>query len=194
MDLQRGQIQSSRPDRGLVLVMGGMAAGKTTFGLMLMDRHRRAWQKRLGGKPLIVRHEKDTRFGDNMTRTGLAPHDAEVVVCGALGEVDASRITPGRFVMVDEGHFFEDLILADAWGDTAYVVVCALSGDYRREPFANVARLTARADWIETLFAVCECGIDAAFTSRVAGGTDTIEVGDSEYAPACRRCHIVYEG
>lgn len=178
---------------GLTLVVGPMAAGKTTEGLRLAARQARA----LGAPPLVVRHRLDVdvaRFGGALTRDGAGvPAGSLVAVVGALAEVDPAA-RAGRPVLVDEGQFFGDLALADGWAAAGPVVVCALSGDFRREPFAAVAALAARADVVVALTAVCGCGADAPYSMRTAGGTATIEAGDGAYSPACRACWRLWVG
>jgi thymidine kinase len=73
-----------------------------------------------------------------------------------------------------------------------HVIIAALDGDYKREPFGDVLNLIPKAESVCKLNSVCMlCGNDANFTQRIGKQTQTIIVGGQElYRPLCRKCYF----
>ena len=72
------------------------------------------------------------------------------------------------------------------------VIIAALNGDFRMEPFPVIAKIIPKADKIKLLKAYCfNCHKDARFTLRIVQSNETVLIGAGEaYKPACRECHI----
>jgi thymidine kinase len=167
------------------LIKGPMFAGKST------ELMRRMWRYRIHRRCALVKPASDTRYSTLRVST----HDkisADARVAERLGEALAWA-DEFDVLLVDEGQFFPDL--ADAAGGLAdagkTVVVAALSGDFRRAPFEQVARLEPLADSVLMLTAVCACGRDAPFSKRIGARDDdpVVKVGGAEtYAACCRVC------
>ena len=167
------------------LVLGPMFAGKSTELLRRMRRY--SIHKRVA----VVKPRVDTRYDAIRVST----HDdvrADARALDTLAEMLAC-VDEFDVVLVDEGQFFPDL--ADAADQLAnagkIVVVSALSGDFLRRPFPQVALLISLAEHVETITAVCACGEDAPFSARrgAADGDQVVKVGGAEtYAACCRQC------
>jgi len=167
----------------LHVVVGPMFSGKSGELLRLAMRHEIAHSS-----VALVNHASDTRYDP---QGGIATHDTRKRACDASVHalLDANKtkaVQDADVVLVDEGHFFEDLVSAcmEWTEDGKTVIVAALSGTWEQEPFPEVARLMSRADTSQLLTAVCvKCGKDAPFSSRktkenaleVVGGTDKYE-------------------
>ena len=74
------------------------------------------------------------------------------------------------------------------------VIIAALNGDFRMEPFPVVAKIISKADKIKLLKAYCfNCHKDAHYTLRIVQSNETVLIGAGEaYKPACRECHIYF--
>jgi len=72
------------------------------------------------------------------------------------------------------------------------VIIAALDGDFRREPFGQVCQLIPKAENIVKLKAVCMfCQRDAVFSCRITRETETEVIGGVEkYMACCRRCYL----
>jgi thymidine kinase len=161
------------------VVSGPMFAGKTEE---LLRRVRRA---QVGGRRvLLVDHVLDTRRGSGTVSShsgqSLASrtvHDAHELEAVARAE------GPWDLVAVDEAQFFGPALvdvvqrLAD---DGSVVVVAGLDVTYDARPFEPLPGLSARAERVDRLTAVCAvCGEDAAFHVRT-GAVATTPAGDAE--------------
>jgi thymidine kinase len=73
------------------------------------------------------------------------------------------------------------------------VIVSALSGTYKMEPFENISFLISKADKIKFKKSICQfCQENnAPFTLRTIPNNDLILVGAADcYKSACRKCYI----
>ena len=182
------------PSRGHIqMVTGCMFAGKTQE---LMRRLRRYKIARM--KCLLVKHTLDTRYD----RTKAVTHEGD-----AMEAISAKDLTPlvnskdidsqfeaADVIAIDEGQFFPDLVeacvlLAD---QGKIVIVAALDGDFKMEPFAPVSNLYPHAQSVVKLSAVCiKCTAPAAHSKRLVDwDQETVVIGGKEtYAATCRACH-----
>lgn len=73
-----------------------------------------------------------------------------------LADVDA-KVKNSQVIAIDEGQFYPDLIeYVEKWANQGKtVIISALSGTWEQKPFQNIAALTAKADYIDKLNAVC---------------------------------------
>lgn len=180
-----------QPRGRLELILGPMFSGKTSEMFRRIQRHAAA-----GRACGIVKYAHDDRY----SAEHAASHDGRLMrATRARRLADASEdVTRWNVVGVDEGQFYGDLVegvmRAVEAGKT--VVVAALDGNYKREPFGDVPRLVPLADRVTKLCAVCSvCGRDAPFTRRLirgGGGGESLEevvIGGSEtYMAVCRTC------
>ena len=175
---------------GIFMFIGPMFSGKTTSMMRKIEREAFA-----GFPGLIVRHGLDSRTEAMQTHDSfgiLEERDQRAgirtVVVKSLAEV---KFEGERVVGVDEGQFFDDLVLCDRWADEGKTIyVSALDGDDTREIFQSVSQLIPKADRVKKLRAVCKfCGVDAPFSTCLVPKTEQVLVGGGEiYAAVCRRC------
>lgn len=169
------------------LIIGPMFAGKTTE---LMRRIRREIYARRSC--FVIKYDKDTRY----SAEAMASHDqAKLKVHAAVSRLSdvADRWMAFDVIGIDEGQFFPDLLsfasrAADA-GKT--VIVSALDGDYRRQPFGQVCSLIPFCEAIDKLTAVCMVCHRApgSFTRRTVSAEEQELIGGAEmYVAACREC------
>jgi thymidine kinase len=98
-------------------------------------------------------------------------------------------------VAVDEAQFFDEGLvpLVEELADCGKrVIVAGLDLDFRRRPFGPMPLLLALAETVDKVHAVCiQCGGEAQYSQRIAGGTDQVQVGDTEaYEARCRACYV----
>ena len=72
------------------------------------------------------------------------------------------------------------------------VMVSALNGSFKMEPFENVARLIAKADKIKFKKAICYfCQESAHYSLRTIASEEEVLIGASDkYRPTCRVCYF----
>lgn len=168
------------------LILGPMYAGKTS---LLIRRYRR--YSVAGKKCLLIKHQNDTRYDENM----LCTHD--------LNKVDAQNCTklldividPSyQVICIDEIQFYPDNVeFCEKMAKAGLIVEASgLSGNFMREQFPNIGSLMAKADTVEFLTAVCMvCMAEgAAFTKRLSAETAEVIIGGTDkYVAVCRECY-----
>lgn len=174
------------PPGEIQIILGPMFSGKTSE---LMRRVRRSGIA--GRKCLIIKYSKDTRYeADGKAST----HDrltCPAVPCVKLADVE-EQADAFDVIGIDEAQFFPDLLhYADKWAQAGkLVIVAALDGTYKREPFGSTLQLIPLANDVIKLRAVCSsCGEDAPFTQRRGEETE-LEIigGQDKYVATCRKC------
>ena len=172
------------------IIIGPMFSGKST---RLMEVIRKYIYK--DKKTVMVKYKEDKRYSE---KSEVVTHDLtkyESIECKNLFE-SFEKLKHYDIIGIDEGQFFSDLV--EICQKLALlkkiVVVAALNGDFRMDPFPNVSKLISKADKIKLLKAYCfHCYKDAYFSLRVVQNNDTILIGAGEaYKPACRNCHIYF--
>jgi thymidine kinase len=70
------------------------------------------------------------------------------------------------------------------------VIVSALDGTYKREPFGKISHLICLAESVTKLNAICMvCQKEASFTKRINEETETVVIGGQDkYLAVCRKC------
>ena len=101
-------------------------------------------------------------------------------------------------VGIDEAQFFDDGLvdLVSELADRGVrVIVAGLDQDYLRMPFGPMPQILALAELVDKVHAVCvQCGGLAHYSQRIAGGSDQVQVGDTEaYEARCRACYVPFE-
>ena len=71
------------------------------------------------------------------------------------------------------------------------IIIAALNGDFRMEPFPVVSRIISKCNKIKLLKAYCfNCHKNAYFSLRIIKNNETVLNGVGEtYKPACGECH-----
>lgn len=163
-----------------------MFAGKTSELLRQIRRYHVACKR-----CLIIRHESDLRYSSDSVVT----HDKQAMKAVSTTELlTLSELVSNYDVVgIDEGQFFSDLVPAvKHFIDLGkIVVISALDGDYKREPFGHVLELVPLADNVTKLKAICGlCYVnEAPFTKRITEETSQTCVGGADkYVAVCRSC------
>lgn len=169
------------------LIIGPMFSGKST---MLTDTVRKYVYK--GMKTILVNYAADKRYdkeGKIVTHE-LVKYNA--LSCFNLQE-HFDELMNYDVIGIDEGQFFPDLVEVseNLCKNGKIVVVSALSGNFKMEPFDNVSKLISKADKIKLLKAYCYfCHKRAGFTLRTVQCDQEILIGAADmYRPACKACH-----
>jgi thymidine kinase len=174
-----------------------MFAGKTTMLMQKIERHRMA-----GRRCLVVKYHEDTRYDDLAEGRGIVTHagktygrDIDIVTVCRIEEIE-HLLEQYDVIGVTESQFFEDIMLvADYVGHHCINFICeGLDGCFKRNNFGDFHKLIPYCNEIIKLLAVCECGEDAIFSSKISGkGCELKDIGGSDkYAPKCRACYIEY--
>ncbi len=179
----------------LELIVGPMFSGKSEELIRRVTRAFIAKQEVQVFKPSL-----DTRY----STTSVASHNGrtlEAIAVTDAEEMKAQLESQTQVVAIDEGQFLgaELVTLAlDLADEGKRVMIAGLDLDFRGEPFGVMPQLLARAESVEKLTAICECGRAATRTQRLIGGhpahfdDPVILVGAAErYEPRCRACHRV---
>ena len=170
------------------LIIGPMFSGKST---RLIGVIRKFTYK--AKKTIMIKYFADKRFTD---KSEVVTHDLlkyDSIECKNLRDF-FDKIKNYDVIGIDEGQFFPDLV--EVCEELALmkktIVIAALNGDFRMEPFPVIAKIIPKADKIKLLKAYCfNCHKDAKFTLRIVQSNETVLIGAGEaYKPACRECHI----
>ena len=180
-------INVSENEGRLVLILGPMFSGKST---RLIEIIRKYTYK--AKKTIMIKYFSDKRYSE---KSEVVTHDLikyDSLDCGSLG--DSFEILKNYDVIgIDEGQFFPDLveICEKLVLLKKIVIIAALNGDFRMEPFPVISRIISKANKIKLLKAYCfNCHKDAKFSLRIVQSNETVLIGAGEaYKPACRECH-----
>ena len=172
------------------LIIGPMFSGKST---RLIGQIRKYTYK--AKKTIMIKFFADKRYSE---KSEVVTHDLlkyDSIDCKNLRD-HFEKIKNYDVIGIDEGQFFPDLV--EVCEELALmrktVVVAALNGDFRMEPFPVIANLIPKADKIKLLKAYCfKCHRDAKYTLRIVQSNETVLIGAGEaYKPACRECHVFF--
>ena len=172
----------------IILIIGPMFSGKST---MLADKVRKYCYKQK--ETVLVNYEADKRYdeeGGTIVTHEQVKHRA--ITCYNLTD-KIGELLKYDVIGIDEGQFFPDLVdICDQLClNGKIVIVSALSGNFKMEPFANVSKLISKADKIKLLKAYCfYCHKRAGFSMRTVRNDKEILIGASDiYKPVCKACH-----
>ena len=167
------------------LIIGPMFSGKST---RLIGVIRKFTYK--DKKTIMVKYFADKRFTE---KSEVVTHDLlkyDSIECKNLRE-HIEKLKQYDVIGIDEGQFFNDLV--EVCEELALmkktIIIAALNGDFRMEPFPVIAKIIPKADKIKLL--KFNCHKDAKFTLRIVQSNETVLIGAGEaYKPACRECHV----
>jgi thymidine kinase len=180
-------MSSEEVEGRIELILGPMFSGKST---RLIEIIRKYIYK--AKKTIMIKFFADKRYSD---KSEVVTHDLikyDSIDCKNLK--DSFEILKKYDVIgVDEGQFFPDLVevCEELAALKKIVIIAALNGDFRMEPFPVITRIISKADKIKLLKAYCfNCHKDAKFSLRIVQSNETVLIGAGEaYKPACRECH-----
>ena len=169
------------------LILGPMFSGKST---RLIETIRKCVYK--NKKTIMIKFIGDQRYSK---KSELVTHDLikyDSINCKNLSD-SFDTLKDYDIIGIDEGQFFPDLVeISEKLAHlNKTVIIAALNGDFRMEPFPVIAKIIPKADKIKLLKAYCfNCHRDAKFSLRIVQNNDTVLIGAGEaYKPACRECH-----
>lgn len=172
------------------LILGPMFSGKSSRLIETINKYR---FKNL--KVIMVNHTFDHRYTSS---SEVVTHDKisyKSESCATLSE-KMDLLKQYDAIGIDEGQFFSDLVeVCDelcSLGKT--IVVAALSGDFRMEPFPVISRIISKSDKITLMKAYCfNCHKEAGFSLRIVDSQEKFLVGAGEsYKPVCKSCHLYF--
>ena len=146
-------------------------------------------------KTIMVKYYADQRYSQ---KSEVVTHDLikyDSINCKILRN-SFDTFKEYDVIGIDEGQFFADLV--EVCEELALmgkiVLIAALNGDFRMEPFPVIQRIIAKADKIKLLKAYCfNCHKDAKFSLRIVQSNETVLIGAGEsYKPACKECHVFF--
>ena len=187
MDAKQGSLE---------VITGSMFCGKTDELIRRLRRAKIAKQKIQVFKPKI-----DTRYAEAKV-TSHAGSEFEATAINKAADIRAQLEKDTTVVGIDEAQFLDAEIVAVVnylANKGLRVIVTGLDTDFRGEPFGPMPNLTAQAERVDKLHAICMvCGQDASRTQRLvddkpAHYNDPIVIlGASElYEARCRAHHEV---
>jgi thymidine kinase len=172
------------------LILGPMFSGKST---RLIEQMRKYVYK--AKKTIMVKYYADQRYSE---KSEVVTHDLikyDSINCKLLRN-SLETLKQYDVIGIDEGQFFADLV--EVCEELALmgkiILIAALNGDFRMEPFPVIQRIIAKSDKIKLLKAYCfNCHKDAKFSLRIVQSNETVLIGAGEaYKPACRECHVFF--
>ncbi len=173
------------------IITGGMFSGKSEELVRRLRRALIAKQKILVFKPLTDTRHDEVRLvtRDNRVIDAVTVPDSAALISYIPEDIDV--------VGIDEAQFFDGGIInaVTSLADSGIrVLVAGLDQDYLRQPFGPIPELLALAEHVDKMHAVCvQCGANAHYSQRIAGGDAQVEVGDTErYEARCRACYVPY--
>ena len=181
-------MNSETGEGKIELILGPMFSGKSTRLIELMRKY--VYKAK---KTIMVKYYADQRYSQ---KSEVVTHDLikyDSINCKILRN-SFDTFKEYDVIGIDEGQFFADLV--EVCEELALmgkiVLIAALNGDFRMEPFPVIQRIIAKADKIKLLKAYCfNCHKDAKFSLRIVQSNETVLIGAGEaYKPACRECHI----
>jgi thymidine kinase len=176
----------------ITLFMGPMFSGKTT--LLIETIQKTSYKIK---QPILVyyQNKQDT----NSLKTNFN-YTSSAIQCTQLKDI-LTILDQYDIIGIDEGHLFPDLVEISEYlckkGKSVYIA--ALSGDYKMEPFENIANLISKADKIKLLKAYCYyCKKEAGFTLRTFTNNENENLlnkynntTNNIYRPVCKMCYFV---
>jgi thymidine kinase len=184
----------------LDLILGTMFSGKTTYLLSKIAK-----MAELNYKILYVNIEFDTR-SENIFSTHNPFFDTQVDfvkkesiknnVCMCKSKTLTNlQIDSYDVVIIDESHFFDDLVdfVNKCLNANKYVIVSGLIGDFKGNKFGKTLDLIPICSNIKRLHAYCsecaknkKCSI-AIYSKKIVKCKKSIDIGGSDkYIPVCR--------
>ena len=183
-------MNSETGEGKIELILGPMFSGKSTRLIELMRKY--VYKAK---NTIMVKYYADQRYSQ---KSEVVTHDLikyDSINCKILRN-SFDTFKEYDVIGIDEGQFFADLV--EVCEELALmgkiVLIAALNGDFRMEPFPVIQRIIAKADKIKLLKAYCfNCHKDAKFSLRIVQSNETVLIGAGEsYKPACRECHVFF--
>lgn len=169
------------------LIMGPMFAGKSTE---LLRKIRRYNIKRKS--TIVVAYELDDRYTSENKVITHDHNEYPAVKTERIRDV-LERLDEYEVIGIDEGQFYPDLVEYSEYlaNKGKIVIISALNGNFKREPFEVISKLIPKCETIENITAICyNCNDEANYSLRTLKDEREVVIGgDDIYKPACRACY-----
>jgi thymidine kinase len=182
------------PGQGWIeVITGSMFSGKTD------ELIKRVEKADLAGKDVnVYKPAIDNRYGDEV----IGAHNGRSWNATPMDPEELDVIESAEVVAIDEANFYHEELLEKAQrlaNNGCRVIISGTDQTFRGEPWTPVPELTAVAEYVDKLRAVCacdDCGRPATRNQRLIDGKPahvddpTVMVGaDESYEARCRSCH-----
>ena len=168
-------------------ILGPMFSGKSTRLIEVIRKY--VYKSK---RTIMIKFFADKRYSE---KSEVVTHDLikyDSIDCKNLRD-SFETLKNYDVIGIDEGQFFPDLVevCEELAALKKTIIIAALNGDFRMEPFPVITRIISKADKIKLLKAYCfNCHKDAKFSLRIVQSNETVLIGAGEaYKPACRECH-----
>ena len=183
-------MDSESGEGRIELILGPMFSGKSTRLIEIIRKY--VYKAK---KTIMIKFFADKRYSD---KSEVVTHDLikyDSIDCKNLRD-SYDKIKDYDVIGIDEGQFFPDLVevCEELAQQKKIIIIAALNGDFRMEPFPVISRIISKADKIKLLKAYCfHCHKDARYSLRIVQSNETVLIGAGEaYKPACRECHVFF--
>lgn len=191
----------------LIVICGSMCSGKTEELIRIVGRLIRSGKARIQTfKPAIDNRILHALHDIDPTKH-ITSRTGSFIECIATDNLERIReyvyAHDIEIIAFDESHFFEKTaflnLVNELLNEGRKIIVGGLDLDFRSESFGAMGDLLALADNVVKLNAICaRCGTDTyCITQRLINDQPAhyndplIMVGDQEYEPRCRKCHVI---
>lgn len=168
------------------VICGSMFSGKTEELIRRLRRAEYAKQK-----VEIFKPGTDTRYH----QSDVVSHDKNTIRSTPVPNSSNLLLLTGdiQVVGIDEAQFFDDglpEVCEQLASQGVRVIAAGLDMDFQGRPFGPMPRLTAMAEFVTKVHAICmRCGELASFSHRTNANQDLIQLGETDsYEPLCRQC------
>jgi thymidine kinase len=173
------------------VICGSMFSGKTEELIRRLKRVKIAHLKAEIFKPAIdIRYDEIKIVSHDENKIISTPVLNSRQILELAKDVDVVGIDEAQFFDEDIATVCEMLALQGI-----RVIVAGLDMDYQGNPFGQMPRLLAIADYITKLHAICmKCGNIANFSYRKTADEAQVLLGEKDiYEPRCRICALLEE-
>ncbi len=188
MFLEDTRKAKNRGEGWIEVICGSMFSGKTEELLRRLKRAEIARQKVEIFKPGV-----DTRYDED----DVVSHDRNAIrsIPVSSAEKILLLVSGADVVGIDEAQFFDSNLPAvcnELANQGIRVIVAGLDMDFKGNPFGPMPQLLAIAEYVTKVHAIClKTGKLASYSHRIAGGDDTVELGEKDrYEPLSRRAYL----
>lgn len=207
MDTTNTPSPKKHKTRGsLIIICGSMCSGKTEEIIRIISRQMLVHKNNVQTfKPLIDTRVLKTNKKD--PAHFITSRNGSFLPCVGVNDVqeikEYLKENDVATIAIDEAHFFDKneiiAFVKEVVQKGKKVVLSGLDLDFRGEPFGAMGDLLAYADSVIKLTAICtKCEKDRyCLTQRTINGQPAhyndpiIMVGENEYEPRCRNCHVL---
>lgn len=172
------------------LIIGPMFSGKSTELLRLVRRYN--FKRKTTA---VVAFELDSRYSNTEKVVTHDMYEYPAIKTGKISDIK-ERLMNYDVIGIDEGQFYPDLCeeVEELANMGKIVIISALSGNFKREPFEVIAKIIPKCETIQNVTAICfNCNDEANFTLRITKDQEEVVIGgDDMYKPSCRSCFMSY--